>query len=56
LHVNQWFAAREAMSTSEEVKKELKALLDSQGELLNLAKDNKDIIIFGMKGGNWCRT
>ena len=41
------------MSTSEEVKKELKALLDSQEELLALAKDNKDIIKFGTKYQDW---
>ena len=35
------------MSAVEEIKKELKALLDSQTELLDLAKDNKDIIKFG---------
>lgn len=41
------------MSTSEEVKKELKALLDSQEELLALAKDNKNIINFGTKYQDW---
>ena len=41
------------MSTSEEVKKELKALLNSQEELLPLAKDNKDIIKFGIKYQGW---
>lgn len=41
------------MSTSEEVKKELKVLLDSQQELLNLAKDNKDILKFGTKYQHW---
>ena len=41
------------MSTSEELKKELKALLDNQEELLNLAKDNKDILNFGTKYQRW---
>jgi hypothetical protein len=41
------------MSTSEEVKRELIALLDSQEELLALAKDNKDIIKFGTKYQAW---
>jgi hypothetical protein len=41
------------MSAAEEVKKELKALLDSQTELLDLAKDNKDIIKFGTKYQAW---
>ena len=41
------------MSTTEEVKKELKALLDSQEQLLDLAKDNKDIIKFGTKYQAW---
>lgn len=41
------------MSTSEEVKKELKSLLDAQDELLDLAKDDKDIIEFGIKYQKW---
>ncbi len=41
------------MSTSEEVKRELKALQDSQKGLLALAKDNKDIIEFGTKYQGW---
>lgn len=41
------------MSAVEEIKKELKALLDSQTELLGLAKDNKDIIKFGTKYQAW---
>lgn len=41
------------MSAAEEVKKELKALLDSQTELIDLAKDNKDIIKFGTKYQAW---
>ncbi len=41
------------MNTSKEVKKELKALLDSQEELLSLAKDDKNIIKFGTKYQAW---
>ena len=41
------------MSAVEEIKKELKALLDSQTELLDLAKDNKDIIKFGTNYQAW---
>lgn len=41
------------MNAAEEVKKELQALLDSQTELLDLAKDNKNIIEFGTKYQAW---
>ena len=41
------------MSTSEQVKKKLSALLNSEDELLGLAKDNKDIIKFGTKYQAW---
>lgn len=41
------------MSSTEEVKKELKALLDSQKELLELVKGDKDIIEFGTKYQAW---
>jgi len=41
------------MSTSEEIKKEFQILLDSQNELLNLAKDIKDSIKFGTKYQGW---
>src|SRR4051812_47530546 len=41
------------MSTPEEVKKELLALIDGQQGLLDLAKDNKDIISFGTKYQAW---
>jgi hypothetical protein len=41
------------MNPSEEVKRELKALVDDQEELLNPAKDQKDIIAFGTKYQAW---
>jgi hypothetical protein len=41
------------MKTSEEIKRELKSLLDSQQELLNLAKDEKDTIKFGATYQKW---
>ena len=41
------------MSTSEEIKKELQALLDNLKKLLSLAKDNKDIIAFGTEYQCW---
>ncbi|HOW53872.1 MAG TPA: hypothetical protein PLR60_04375 [Syntrophorhabdaceae bacterium] len=41
------------MSTSENVKKGLKDLLNTQGELLSLATHDKDIIDFGTKYQDW---
>ncbi len=41
------------MSTSEDVKKELKALLDKQDDLVDLAGDNKDILRFGTTYQHW---
>ena len=41
------------MSTSENIKKELKALLDDQSDLNDLAKDSKDIIEFGTAYQRW---
>ena len=41
------------MKASESIKKELKALLDSQSDLIDLAKDNKDIIKFGTSYQRW---
>jgi hypothetical protein len=41
------------MSTSEDIKKELKALLDKQTDLLELAKKNDDIIKFGTTYQRW---
>ena len=41
------------MSISEDVKKELKALLDEQDALVDLARDNKDILSFGTTYQKW---
>jgi hypothetical protein len=41
------------MITSEEIKKELKALLDKQKDLIQLAKKNDDILKFGTKYQRW---
>ena len=41
------------MGMKEEIKKELKALLENQEKLLALAKDNKDIIEFGIHYQRW---
>ena len=41
------------MSTSEEIKKELQALLDKQKDLLQLAQKNDDILKFGTVYQRW---
>jgi hypothetical protein len=41
------------MSTSEEIKKELQALLDKQSDLIQLAQKNDDIIKFGNAYQRW---
>lgn len=41
------------MNTSEAIKKELKNLLENQEDLLKLAKDNKDILEFGISYQRW---
>ncbi len=41
------------MRTSEEIKKELKALLDKQSDLINLAQKNDDILKFGTTYQRW---
>ena len=41
------------MGTSESVKKELKALLDKEKDLINLAKENEKIIEFGTAYQSW---
>ncbi|NOZ14251.1 MAG: hypothetical protein GXO69_11535 [Acidobacteria bacterium] len=41
------------MNTTEEIKKELRSLLEKKGELLKLAQDNKDIIEFGTTYQCW---
>lgn len=41
------------MSTSEDVKNELKTLLEKQDDLINLSKDNKDILKFGTTYQHW---
>ncbi|MFA4835431.1 MAG: hypothetical protein WC749_05100 [Dehalococcoidia bacterium] len=41
------------MNTIEEVKKELKYLIDSQQELMKLAKDDKNILNFGTQYQGW---
>jgi hypothetical protein len=41
------------MSTSEDIERELKALLDTQTDLLELAKKNDDIIKFGATYQRW---
>lgn len=41
------------MSTSEDIKKELKALLEKQTDLNELAKKNDDIIKFGTTYQHW---
>jgi hypothetical protein len=41
------------MSTSEDVKKELEALLNTQDELVKLSRDIKDILSFGTAYQNW---
>ena len=41
------------MDTSESVKKELKALLDKQKNLINLAQENEKIIEFGTAYQSW---
>ncbi len=41
------------MNTSENVKKELKSLLDKQDALVDLARDNKDILSFGTTYQKW---
>jgi hypothetical protein len=41
------------MSTSEEIKKELTALLDKQNDLIKLAEKNEDIIKFGTAYQRW---
>jgi len=41
------------MSTSEEIKKELKALLDKQKDLIQLAEKNDDILKFGTTYQRW---
>lgn len=41
------------MGTKELIKTELKALIDSQGDLLALTKSNNDIVSFGTKYQQW---
>src|SRR4030042_1456060 len=41
------------MGTKEDIKAQLKALLENQDELLALTKDNKDILKFGTKYQHW---
>lgn len=41
------------MNTSEKIKKELKELLDEKQELLNLTRDDKDMLKFGTKYQAW---
>jgi len=41
------------MSTTEEIKRELKSLLNAQHELVGLAKDSKEIISFGTEYQSW---
>ena len=41
------------MSTSDELKKEIQALLTEHGDLLNLARDSKDTLEFGAAYQRW---
>ena len=41
------------MSTSEEIKKELQALLDKENDLIQLAEKNDDILKFGVAYQGW---